>query len=168
MAQQNFFILVETSHISKCNFRQKECFQNIYHNSCNIGLRISHQNAYVEKSFTIDHALSCPRGGFIAIRHNEIRNFTAEILSECYHDVHVEPILTPLTGENFPLSTITKDEARVDVAARGVWAKGQMAFFDVRVFNPTAKSYLNADLSTAHKTNEQAKKRSYNRRVLSR
>ena len=76
-------------------------------------------------------------------------------------------MLTPLTGENFPLSTITTDEARVDVAARGVWTKGQMAFFDVRVFNPTAKSYLNSDLSSAHKTNEQAKKRSYNRRVLS-
>ena len=42
-----------------------------------------------------------------------------------------------------------------------------MAFFDVRVFNPTAKSYLNSDLSTAHKTNEQTKKRSFNRRVLS-
>ena len=63
-------------------------------------------------------------------------------------------MITPLTGENFPLSTITTDEARVDVAARGVWAKGLMAFFDVRVFNPTAKSYLNSDLSTAHKTNE--------------
>ena len=117
--------------------------------------------------FTIDHALSCPKGGFIVIRHNEVRNFTAELLSECYRDVHLEPTLTPLTGETFPASTITTDEARVDVAARGVWTKGQMAFFDVRVFNPTAKTYLSSNLSTAHKANEQAKKRSYNKRILS-
>ena len=55
----------------------------------------------------------------------------------------------------------------MDIAARGVWVKGQMAYFDVRVFNPTAKSYLNSDLTTAHKINEQTKKRSYNKRVLS-
>ena len=35
------------------------------------------------------------------------------------------------------------DEARVDVAARGVWARGQKAYLDVRVFNPLAKTYLN-------------------------
>ena len=148
-------------------FLEKQAFWDILYLRYNIQLKNLPSKCVCGKSFTIDHALSCPRGGFIAIRHNEIRNFTAEILSECYHDVHVEPMLTPLTGENFPLSTITTDEARVDVAARGVWTKGQMAFFDVRVFNPTAKSYLNSDLSSAHKTNEQAKKRSYNRRVLS-
>ena len=72
-----------------------------------------------------------------------------------------------MTGETFPASAIKTDEARVDVAASGVWTKGQMAFFDVRVFNPTAKSYQNSDLHTAHKINEQAKKRAYNKRVLS-
>ena len=70
---------------------------------------------------TIDHGLSCPKGGFIAIRHNEVRNFTADLLSECYRDVHLEPTLTPLTGVIFPAGTITTDEARVDVVARGVW-----------------------------------------------
>ena len=80
---------------------------------------------------------------------------------------YVEPTLIPLTGEQFPASTITTDDARVDIAARGVWVKGQMSYFDVRVFNPTAKSYLNSELTTAHKTNEQTKKRSYKKRVLS-
>ena len=123
---------------------------------------------YLWKSvYNIDHALSCPKGGVIVIRHNEVRNFTAELLSECYRNVHLEPTLTPLTGETFPASTITTDEARVEVAARGVWTKSQMAFFDIRVFNPTAKTYLSSGLSTAHKTNEQAKKHLYNKRVLS-
>ena len=33
-------------------------------------------------SFNIEHALSCSKGGFIINRHNEIRNTTAEFLSE--------------------------------------------------------------------------------------
>ena len=45
----------------------------------------------------------------------------------------------------------------MDIAARGIWDKGQMAYFDVRVFKPTAKFYLNSDLTTAHEINEQTK-----------
>ena len=32
------------------------------------------------KTFSIDHALSCPKGGFISLRHNELRDFTAKYL----------------------------------------------------------------------------------------
>ena len=54
----------------------------------------------------------------------------------------------------------------MDVAARGFWVKGQMAFFDITVFNPTAKTYLVQNLNNAHKRNEQEKKRNYNQRIL--
>ena len=63
-------------------------------------------------------------------------------------------------------STITTDEACVNIAARGVWIKGQMAFFDIRVFNPTAKTYLKSNLTAAHRSNEQQNKRSYNKSIL--
>jgi len=33
-------------------------------------------------SFTIEHALSCPRGGFPIVHHNEIRDVTANLLTE--------------------------------------------------------------------------------------
>ena len=33
------------------------------------------------KTFSIDHALSCPKGGFISLRHNELRDFTAKVLA---------------------------------------------------------------------------------------
>ena len=33
-------------------------------------------------SFSLQHALSCPKGGLVIIRHNELRNLTAEILDE--------------------------------------------------------------------------------------
>ena len=44
--------------------------------------------------------------------------------------------------------------------------KGQKVFFDVRVFNPFAKSHLNQKLDTAFKSNENEKKRMYNQRVI--
>ena len=67
---------------------------------------------------------------------------------------------------NKQASSLTKNNARLDVSARGVWIKGNKAFCDVRVFNPLAPSYRNQTLKAAHKTNENAKKREYGERVL--
>ena len=118
------------------------------------------------ENFNVNHAFTCKRGGFVIIRHNEIRDFTAEILREVCQDVEVEPMLTPLTGENFQYRTaITDNCARLDVAARGVWTRGSRAFFDVKVFNPLAPSYRNQTLSAAHKSNENIKKRAYRERI---
>ena len=38
------------------------------------------------------------------------------------------------TGEVFQHSANTTDNARVDIAARSVWIRGQRGYFDVRVF----------------------------------
>ena len=46
---------------------------------------------------SVEHALSCARGGFPSIRHNEIRDITASLLTEVCHDVSVEPHLQPST-----------------------------------------------------------------------
>ena len=34
------------------------------------------------QGFSVDHALNCPTGGYPTLRHNKLRDFTAEILSE--------------------------------------------------------------------------------------
>ena len=49
-------------------------------------------------NFSVEHAFTCKTGGFVSIRHNEVRDFTAEILKEVCQDVEVEPLLTPLTA----------------------------------------------------------------------
>jgi len=41
-----------------------------------------------------------------------------------------------------------------------------MAFFDVKVFNPLAKSYMNQSLEAAFSNNEKKKKRLYNNRII--
>ena len=75
-------------------------------------------------SFSIDHSLSCPTGGFPSIRHNEIRDITTSLLSEVCHGVSTEPHLQPLTGETmFHRSAITDKGARLDIAVNGVIRK---------------------------------------------
>ena len=125
------------------------------------------ENCECGSKFTIEHALSCKKGGFVSIRHNSIRNITATLLKEVCHDVRVEPNLTKLTGEEFSEKTANlRDEARSDVCARGFWTTGQMAFFDIRVFNPIAKRYSNKEIAKTYEINEKEKKKQYNERIL--
>ena len=120
-----------------------------------------------DANFSVEHALNCKKGGFISTRHNDVRDFTAELLSEVCNDVAVEPMLTPLTGENLKYRTANReDNARLDVSARGVWMRGSKAYFDVKVFNPLAKTYSTQTLKAAHKSNENMKKRLYAERII--
>ena len=67
-------------------------------------------------SFNIDHALCCNKGGFPMHRHNEIRDFTANVLTEVCHDVCVEPTLQELNSEALPHATVNSDDgARLDI-----------------------------------------------------
>ena len=45
------------------------------------------------QGFSVDHALNCPTGGYPTLWHNELRDFTAEILSEVCTGVCTEPLL---------------------------------------------------------------------------
>ncbi len=42
------------------------------------------------------HALSCPRGGYPSIKHNELRDITASPLKKTCHGVATEPMKTSL------------------------------------------------------------------------
>ena len=133
----------------------------------NIPLKYLPSRCICGQIFNLEHALSCKKGGFITLRHNDLRDFTAEQLSEVCHDVRLEPQLKPLTGEVYHYATSnTTEEARVDVSARGFWVRGQLAFSDIRVFNPLAKCYNAKNLKSIFATHEKEKKRSYNQRII--
>ena len=69
-------------------------------------------------SFSVDHALCCSKGGFPTHRHNEIRDFTASVLTEVCHDVCTEPPLQELAGEPLPYATSNREDgARLDIRA---------------------------------------------------
>ena len=120
-----------------------------------------------DKAFTVEHSLSCPRGGFPSLRHNELRDITAKCMSEVCHNVGVEPPLQPLTGEAMSYRTANiEDGARLDIMAQGFWGGDKVrAFFDVRVFNPFAHTYQNQSLTATFHKHEQEKRRAYDQRI---
>ena len=125
-------------------------------------------HCYCGATFTTTHAFSCHRGAFPTIRHNRIRDLTAELLTEVCTGVEVEPHLQPLSGETFENRTTNiEDNARLDVKAMGFWGSSRHgAYFDVRVFNPHAPSYSNQTAQASYRKNEKEKRRQYERRVI--
>ena len=120
------------------------------------------------QAFTVDHALSCSRGGYLASRHNEVRDLLGELVGETCRNVTIEPVLHPLNGEHFRSpSAVTTDEARLDIKAGGFWGsdRHQCAFFDVRVFYPLAHSYRNMPQDRCYRHHEDLKRRAYEERV---
>ena len=117
--------------------------------------------------FSVEHALSCPKGGFPSIRHNEIRDLTANLLTQVCSDVCIEPVLQPMSGEVLSSATSnTQDGARLDIAANGFWGgRFERTFFDVRVFNPHAPSHRQSSLAACYRKQELLKKRAYEQRV---
>jgi len=117
-------------------------------------------------NFTADHAMICRHGGLTFIRHNELRDITAQLLSKVCSDVSIEPPLQPLSGERLiPRTANQQDDARADIHARGFWRRQQSAFFDVRVFHPNAPSYRKTSISSIYRRHELQKKREYGDRI---
>ena len=63
------------------------------------------------KSFSVEHALSFPHGGFPTIRHNEIRDITAHLMSDVCYNVGIEPPLQSVTNETTDLPMLKKGHA---------------------------------------------------------
>ena len=119
------------------------------------------------QTHSVSHALSCPIGGYPTLRHNEVRDFTAGLLREVCHGVTTEPPLQPLTGEVFIASSVKRDDqARLDISACGFWGgRFEKAFFDVRVFNPSAPSNQQPQKSATYRKHEKEKRNHYEHRV---
>ena len=119
------------SALHKVDFRDALC---IYYNWT--PPRLSSQCA-CEQGFSVSHAMDCPKGGFPSKRHNLI---TANLMTEVCDGVAAEPLLQPLSGEQFSYtSAIADDSARSDIWVQGFWGSGsQRAFFDVSICNPTS------------------------------
>ena len=78
----------------------------------------------LRSSFNLQHALSCQNGELvISNSRHELRKLT-EMLGEVCKNVVSEPLLTPLTGEEFLKSSNTSNQARADVSGRGLWING--------------------------------------------
>ena len=102
-------------------------------------------------TFTVDHAMICKRGGFVIMRHNELRDLEAELLNIVCSDVQVEPVLQDISGEQLNRGSNRAPDARLDIRARGFWESQRSAFFYVRVCHPNADSYKDLELRQVYK-----------------
>ena len=114
---------------------------------------------------SVDHTLNCKLGGYVTMRHNNLRNFEASLLSDICKDVKIEPELLPV-GDSSTQSSNSAEKARLDVSAIGVWSQMERTFLDVRVFHPNSASYMNTDPQQLYIQHEREKKRMYNDRIL--
>ena len=119
-------------------------------------------------TFAVDHALSCPKGGFPIARHNEICDITADLLTQVCQNVRIEPQLQPLTGEVLDgASSNTSGGARLDIAVNELWrSRFERAFLDVRVFNSFAPSNKNTSISYRYQKHKLEKRRVYDQCIL--
>ena len=93
--------------------------------------------------------------GFVALRHNELRDNIVEML-EVTSNIKVEPALKPLSGEE--IKGDQSDEARSYISARWFCIRRQRAFFGIRLFDPNAQGHQSKTLRKCYEINEQEKK----------
>ena len=67
-------------------------------------------NCACGKPFTIDHALSCAKGGFIYQRHKrKLWDTIAKMIDEVRNDVTIEPRLEPISSESLNKGAIKSE-----------------------------------------------------------
>ena len=114
------------------------------------------------EKYTLCHTLSCKKGGFVAQRHDGVRNLLTSLIGKVCTNFEVETQLQPLDNEWFNLkSPVTIPETRLDLKEGDFWSLGVTAFFDVRVTHVNSKCNQGKATSTMFKEQEEKKKRKY-------
>ena len=115
----------------------------------------------------VEQAFSCSHGGFPTLRHNDIRDIIASMLTKVCHNVRVEPELQPLTGEEMQHKTANlKEGVHLDIRVSGFWGSiHESAVFDLRVFNPYTLSNHRPSSAAVYRKHEMEKRRCYEQRI---
>ena len=117
-------------------------------------------------TFTVQHALSCKKGGLVIGRHNEI---AGELLYLCqkafkHSAVRDEPSILCHGTKKSKTQDEDAPEAnndRGDLIIRGFWQSSTYCVVDVRVTDTDAKSYQDKEPSKILAAQEKAKKKQY-------
>ena len=112
------------------------------------------------------HAVNHKKGGFVTIRHSEIRNFNVDILKQACNNVRVEPQLQPKMEKHVSHGSVTRDEAHLGILELEVLAQwSESAIFDMCDKHKCRfgqSTIVKSDLSMS----QTEKKRKYNDRVM--
>ena len=126
--------------------------------------------------FSVEHALSCKKGGLVVGRHNEIRDELAYLatLATSSNRVRNEPYINighNTEGNGVPAHANVntsranpptgKDFERGDVLVHGLFDRNTSCIIDVRVTDTDQPSYLSTTPSKVLKSQERSKKKKY-------
>ena len=140
----------------------KQEFRDILRLLYNLPLLCLPSHCACGDKFTVGHALSCKKGGFVAQKHDGIRDLLTTLTCKVRKNGEAEPHLQPLDNERFDQrNAVTSSEARLGIKAGGLWS-----FFDVRVTHVNSKCSQNKPTSTIFKEHENEKKRKCQQRIL--
>jgi hypothetical protein len=116
--------------------------------------------------FTVEHAMTCRKGGMIISRHNDVcaewGHLCAQALSPSA--VSDEPLINSgrdYQAEADATGTEVGPELRGDIAAHGFWRRGTTAIFDVRITDTDCKSNRARDPAKILLSNEKEKRDRY-------
>jgi hypothetical protein len=109
-----------------------------------------------KKPFSVRHGLSCPHGGMVIRRHNAVRNFFASQVADLLGGLPcIEPVIREADADRQLTGLVG------DWSAQGFWSSQRLAFFDTRVIDTDAASYVNRPVASVLDDVAQAKKRQY-------
>jgi hypothetical protein len=107
------------------------------------------------QQFSLQHALSCKKGGLIILRHNEIRDAVGDLSSLSWKDVRREPVVREANDMQNTTALIA------DLGVRGVWEPQRETLLDIRVTDTDASSYVALPVRTILERAENIKKTKY-------
>ena len=93
------------------------------------------------KPFSLQHGLDCAKGGLVKKGHNDLRDSEARLAELAWGGVTIEPVLIPENDRS------GRPMLQADWMVRGVWEGNRVAFFDNRITDADAPSYVRANLS---------------------
>ena len=62
-------------------------------------IRFSAEKCLCGAKFKPDHQMICRQGGYVSLRHNELRDLTASLIKKVCSDVSTESMLQQVSGE---------------------------------------------------------------------
>ena len=128
--------------------------------------------------FTVEHALTCKKGGLVLLRHNDLAAEWHELCATALTPsavsdeplIHSGRVITQgnngsglNAGRRGPSNGNNPDprELRGDISAHGFWRRGTTAIFDVRIADTDAPSYRGQDPKKVLARHEKEKKDKY-------
>jgi len=117
--------------------------------------------------FTVNHAMCCPKGGLIGIRHDEMKMEWHSICAQAFKPSRVtdEPEIHsgrgPILVQNADGMSAALPETRGDIGVHGFYERAVTTIFDVSICDTDCVSYRNMDPAQVLVNREKAKKKKH-------